>query len=63
MLSIYKRSRDTRDLNIEFTIKEVKTSRKYFKGCLFSGVFREMQIKISLRLLLTTFRMDSNQNN
>jgi hypothetical protein len=53
------------ELNREFSKEEVLMANKYMKTCATSLAVKEMQIKITLRFLLTTVRMAifKNKNN
>jgi hypothetical protein len=45
------------ELNSEFLKEEVQMSSKYMKKCSSSLVIKEMQVKTTLRFLLTPVRM------
>ena len=46
-----------RDMNRQFSDKEIKTIKKHMRKCSNSLIIREMQIKTSLRYHLTPSRM------
>ena len=50
------------ELNKEFSTEEYQMAKKYLKKCSTSLVFREMQIKTTLRFHLTPARMAKIKN-